>query len=166
MTLFEFTTEKSVQNWHTENDVVMGGVSESQVTCALEALAQGGAARFSGEVSLENGGGFAQILYDKSVLDLTGFQGLELFVKGDDQTYELRLETDAERVAYAQSLPAKGEWSRVQLAFTDFSATHHGDAVPNAPELNLGAVRTVGFLIGDNQEGRFELLIGEVKAYE
>ena len=163
MTLFEFTTEKSVASWHTENDVVMGGVSKSRITYAAETAPEG-AASFSGEVSLENGGGFAQILYDRSTFDLTGFRGVELFVKGDGQTYELRFETDAQRVSYAQSFVAEGEWSRIQLPFADFNATHHGNPVPDAPELNLGAVRTVGFLIGE-QQGRFELLIGEVKAY-
>ncbi len=164
MTLFEFSTEKSVKSWHTENDVVMGGVSKSQITHVTETEPEG-AARFSGEVSMENDGGFAQILYDQSTPDLTGFQGVELFVKGDDQTYELRFETDAKRVSYAQSFVAKSEWLRVQLPFADFSATHHGNPVPDAPKLNLAAVRTVGFLIGNEQEGHFELLIGEVKAY-
>lgn len=165
MVLFDFTTEKSVQSWHTENDVVMGGVSQSQITYAQDAE-QKGVAKFSGDVSLENGGGFAQILYDETTLDLNGFEGVELYVKGDDQTYELRFETDAERVSYAQSFQAKSEWGHVQLAFADFKATHHGNAVPDAPDLNLGAIRTVGFLIGDQQEGRFELHIGEVKAYK
>ena len=164
MVLFEFTTEKSVRSWHTENDVVMGGVSQSQIT--YENAEQKGVAKFSGNVSLENGGGFAQILYDETTLDLTGFEGVELYVKGDDQTYELRFETDAERVSYAQSFVAKGEWERVKLAFADFRATHHGNAVPDAPDLNLGAIRTVGLLIGENQEGRFELLISEVEAYK
>ena len=102
-------------------------------------------AKFSGVVSLDNGGGFAQILYDKSAFDLSGFRGLELFVKGDAQSYELRLETDADRVSYAHSFVAEREWSRVQLAFADFNATHHGNPVPDAPELNLEVVRTVGF---------------------
>ena len=164
MILFEFTTEKSVRNWHTEDDVVMGGMSQSQITYAQDA--QKGVAKFSGDVSLENGGGFAQILYDETTLDLTGFEGVELYVKGDDQTYELRFETDAERVSYAQSFQATSGWERVQLAFADFGATHHGNAVPDAPDLNLGAIRTVSFLIGDNQEGHFELHIGEVKAYK
>ena len=60
----------------------------------------------------------------------------------------------------------KANGRRMRLAFADFRATHHGNAVPDAPDLNLGAVRTVGLLIGDNQEGRFELLISEVEAYK
>ena len=164
MTLFEFQTEKSVQSWYTENDVVMGGVSNSRMSYANEE--QGGVARFSGEVSLENNGGFAQVQYDKTDFDLTGFQGVELHVKGDAQTYQLRFKTDAERVTYAQSFTARDEWQRVQLPFADFAPTFHGEDVPDAPDLNLAAVQTVSLFIGDKQEGKFELLVDEVNAYE
>ncbi len=165
MTLFDFTSEKEVQQWHTENDVVMGGVSNSQVTHVSEASGQQGLARFSGHVSLENDGGFAQIIYDEKTLDLSGSQGIELHVRGDKQTYQLRLETDADRVAYAHSFTTSDEWQRIQLAFADFEATFHGEDVPDAPALNLASIRTVGFLIGDKQEGEFALLIDAVRTY-
>ena len=165
MILFDFSDKARVQQWHTENDVVMGGVSNSQVTYVSEEDGQKGLARFSGHVSLENNGGFAQILCDEKTLDLSGYQGIELHVRGDQQTYQLRLETDADRVAYAQSFTAKDEWQRIRLAFADFEATFRGEDVPNAPELNLASVRTVGFLIGNGEETDFELLIDTVEAY-
>ncbi len=165
MTLFDFSDEPRVQQWHTENDVVMGGVSTSQVTYVSEAGGQQGLARFSGHVSLENDGGFAQILYDKKTLDLSGFQGIELHMRGDQQTYQLRLETDADRVAYAQSFTASNEWQRVRLPFADFEATFRGEDVPDAPELNIASIRTMGFLIGNGEETDFELLIDAVEAY-
>lgn len=164
MILFDFASEQAVQQWHTENDVVMGGVSSSQVSYLAEEGKQKGMARFAGEVSLENNGGFAQILYDQKTLDLSGFEGVELHVRGDQQTYQLRLETDAKRAAYAHSFEAKNTWQRVRLAFADFEPTFRGEAVPDAPALNLAAIRTVGFLIGE-QEGPFALLIDTVKAY-
>lgn len=165
MTLFDFANEESVQQWHTENDVVMGGVSSSQVTYVSKEGEQKGWARFTGKVSLENDGGFAQILYDKKTLDLTGFQGIVLHVRGDSKAYQLRLETDADRVAYARSFETKDEWQRIRLDFADFEPTFHGEDVPDAPALNLAAIRTVGFLIGDEQEGTFTLLIDAVRAY-
>ncbi len=165
MILFDFSDKESVQQWHTENDVVMGGVSNSQVTYVSEKDGQQGLARFSGHVSLENDGGFAQILYDEKTLNLSGSEGIELYVRGDNQTYQLRLETDANRVAYAQSFRTKDEWQRVRLSFADFKATFRGEYVPDAPELNLASIRTVGFLIGNGEEADFELLIDTVEAY-
>ncbi len=164
MTLFEFKTQKSVSSWHPENDVVMGGVSNSALTYVQDAH-ETGVGRFSGNVSLENGGGFAQVLYDKTVLDLTGFQGVTLHIKGDNKTYELRFETDAERVSYSQSFVAEDGWRELKLDFADFDPTFHGEAVVDAPALNLAAVRTVGFLIANEQAGTFSLLINEVTAY-
>ena len=167
MTLFTFDNEPDVESWHTENDVIMGGVSNSQVTYVSETAGkEKGVARFTGQVSLENNGGFAQILYDQNTLNLTGFKGIELHVRGDNQTYQLRFETTAERVTYAHSFETKAEWQRIRLAFADFKSTFHGEPVPDAPKLDRAAIRTVGFLIGDQQEGEFELLINEVKAYE
>ena len=165
MTLFDFTNEESVQQWRTQNDGVMGGVSSSQVTYLAEEGQQKGIARFVGEVSLENDGGFAQILYDRKVFDLTGHEALELHLRGDQQTYQLRLETDAKRVAYAQSFRAENTWQRVRLAFADFKPTFRGEDVPDAPALNLASVRSIGFLIGDKQKGPFALLIDAVRAY-
>ena len=164
MTLLEFKTPKSVQSWRPENDVVMGGVSSSALTYAVDPD-ENGAGRFSGAVSLANGGGFAQVVCDKTSFDLRGFQGVLVRVKGDDKTYELRLETDAERVTYAQAFIAANRWQEVRLAFADFEPTFHGKAVLDAPALNLEAIRTVSFLIAGEQAGDFELLIGEVKTY-
>lgn len=146
MTLFEFATEKSVQNWYTLDDVVMGGVSQSKMD-----YAEGGTARFSGRLSLEQGGGFASVRYDKTVFDLGGYEGLELRVKGDGKTYQLRLHTDVPRVAYAQHFRAAGDWTTIQLPFTDFKPTFRGRDVPSAPPLNRSVVREVGLMLADGQ---------------
>ncbi|CAN5734218.1 CIA30 family protein [soil metagenome] len=160
MTLFEFTTEKSAQNWHAVDDVVMGGVSRSKLD-----VAEGGTARFSGRLSLEQGGGFASVRYDKTAFDLGGYEGLELRVKGDAKTYQLRLHTDAPRVAYAQPFHAASDWTTLRLPFADFIPTFRGRDVPSAPPLNRSAVREVGMMLADKQAGDFELLIGFIRAY-
>lgn len=54
--LLDFDDAADVRLWTSVNDVVMGGVSRSEVT-----QAQPGIARFSGIVSLENSGGFASV---------------------------------------------------------------------------------------------------------
>ena len=51
-TLFTFNNAPDVEPWYTENDVVMGGVSSSQIT-HTEEEGIGGVARFTGNVSLE-----------------------------------------------------------------------------------------------------------------
>jgi len=159
VTLFEFSTEKSVLNWYPQNDTVMGGVSNSQMQ-----FKKTGIACFSGNVSLENNGGFAQVKYDKTSFNLNNHKELELRVKGDNKTYQLRLQTDAERVSYAHTFFAASDWTSIKLAFEDFKPSFRGRDVPNAPLLNLSEIRSIGFLLSDKQDGPFELLIDSVKA--
>ncbi len=159
MTLFEFTTEKSVINWYAQNDTVMGGISNSRMSYKEKAIA-----RFSGNLSLENNGGFAQVKYDKTSFNLSNYKELELRGKGDDKTYQLRLQTDAKRISYGQSFFAASDWTSIKLAFENFKPSFRGRDVPNAPALNLAEIRAVSFMLSDKQEGPFELLIDSVKA--
>lgn len=161
MTLFDFSSEQAVNQWHTENDVVMGGKSSSQIDHAPDE----NALRFTGDVSLENDGGFAQILFSEKTLDLSEYEGLELHVKGDNKTYQLRLEKDPEEAAYAHSFEATNTWQPIKLAFADLEATYHGEDVPDAPPLDLANINTLGILIGGGVEGTFELHIGAINAY-
>ena len=160
MILFEFSSPKGTANWYDQNDTVMGGVSSSAMTYTNE-----GVAKFAGEVSLENNGGFAQVQYDKTGFDLNGYEGLELRIEGAPKTYQLRLNTDANRISYSQSFQASDEWMTVQLPFKAFSGVYRGRSVPDAPPLNLSDIRRVGLMISDKQEGNFELLIDHIRAY-
>ena len=53
--LFEFKTTQEFESWRIVNDGVMGGLSDSQIEWNEEK----GTLSFSGNVSLENYGGFA-----------------------------------------------------------------------------------------------------------
>ena len=66
MNIFTFTP-KEVEKWEIENDTVMGGKSESQINHITSE--SGDMMKFSGHVSLENNGGFAQTqaLYDEGL---------------------------------------------------------------------------------------------------
>lgn len=160
MTLFEFASEKGVQNWYSLDDTIMVGVSSSQMS-----YAEGGIAKFHGEVSLENNGGFASVRYDKTSFDLCDYSGVEIRVKGDNKTYQFRLGTNAPRIAYAQPFHAPNEWTTVQLPFTNFKPTFRGRAMPSAPELNSSSIQEVTFMLASKQAGSFELFIDWVKAY-
>jgi monofunctional biosynthetic peptidoglycan transglycosylase len=160
VTLFEFSSEKSVLSWYSQNDTVMGGVSSSQMTFFNDSIA-----KFSGRVSLENNGGFAQVKYDKTRFDLKEFNGLELRIKGDNKTYQLRLQTDAGQIAYSASLLASSDWQTLRLAFADFKPTFRGRDVLGAPRLNQSSINAVALMVSDKQTGEFELLIDYIKAF-
>jgi Complex I intermediate-associated protein 30 (CIA30)/NAD(P)H-binding len=133
--LFDFTqpiTELQ-STWGAVDDVVMGGVSESNIRLerntqsstdlqstwgAVDDVVMGGVSEsgirletnyavFSGNVSTENSGGFASVRtrnFDPS-LNLSNYQGIELRVKGDGQRYKLfvRTEDKWDGIGYAHS---------------------------------------------------------------
>jgi hypothetical protein len=132
--LFDFThpTIDLQATWGAVDDVVMGGVSESGIRL------REGAAVFSGNVSIENSGGFASVRtrnFDP-VLNLSNYQGIELRVKGDGQRYKLFLRTEAQwdGVGYAHSFDTiAGEWMTIQIPFKDLVPIFRAKTVNNAP---------------------------------
>ncbi len=82
----DFEDEAAEPVWSAENDGVMGGVSTGG------AVIRDGTLVFTGSLSLENNGGFAQVQIQDLGFDLSGKEGVKLRVMGDGRTYELRLE--------------------------------------------------------------------------
>jgi hypothetical protein len=131
--------------WAIVNDGVMGGRSSSQVE-----RTEAGTLRFSGHVSLENSGGFASTRTELGPLDLSGFRGLALRVRGDGRRYQLRLRMDPrDPIAYK----------------AEFQPTFRGRRPLGAPPLDPGALGQLGFLIADEREGPFRLEVDWIAAH-
>lgn len=58
LVIIDFSPDSNLRDWEVEDDVVMGGRSEGAFS-----LNQEGNAVFSGNVSLENDGGFSSVMY-------------------------------------------------------------------------------------------------------
>lgn len=134
--------------WEFFADTVMGGVSTGQVS--QESIAGRSATRLTGEVSLENNGGFVQMAFDinpdGSNFDSSAYHGIEIDVLGNDDVYDLRLRTsDLTRPwqSYRTSFKATSDWSTVKLAFTDF-APHKTDVPFDARHLRRIGVLGIG----------------------
>lgn len=159
MTLFEFATPKGVIPWTPLNDMVMGGVSEGR----LEFL-PGGGARFWGEVSLANGGGFAQVKYSKTRFDLSRFRVVALSVKGDGRTYQLRFQTSVPDIAYRQIFSTTANWQDVTLELGHFEPVYRGRLIRGAPPLDRSDICSVALMIAGEQAGAFELCVRRIWA--
>ena len=82
-------------DWEYVADTVMGGVSSGQLTQA--GVAGKSTARLTGKVLLDNNGGFIQMVFDLDegqTVDVSGWRGIEIDVRGNGATYEMRLRTD------------------------------------------------------------------------
>jgi Complex I intermediate-associated protein 30 (CIA30)/NAD(P)H-binding len=159
--LFDFTqpTADLQMTWGSVDDVVMGGVSASNIRLstdlqstwgAVDDVVMGGVSEsgirldtnyavFSGNVSTENSGGFASVRtrnFNPS-LNLSNYEGIELRVKGDGQRYKLfvRTEDKWDGIGYAHSFDTSAnEWLTIQVPFRDlvpiFRAKTVNDAAP------------------------------------
>jgi NADH dehydrogenase [ubiquinone] 1 alpha subcomplex assembly factor 1 len=162
--ILDFSLPGEEKRWEITTDEVMGGVSQSQMS-----ITSNKTAIFHGEVSLENYGGFASIRTRPQEYQLDGYAGLSLRVKGDGKKYRLRLRTDDafEGIAYQAGFATQSEkWITVHLPFNEFIPVFRGRAVPDAPKLEAGHIRRIGFRIADKQAGPFTLEIEWVKAYK
>ena len=77
-----------MENWQRLDDVIMGGQSESN----LQAAADNSGAVWQGTLRVE-GGGFCGARSRSLSLNLGGFDGIAMRVRGDGQTYKLNLKT-------------------------------------------------------------------------
>lgn len=131
--------------WELVADRVMGGVSNG--TMRREVVQDREAIHMQGDVSLENNGGFLQIVLDLAPdgapIDASRWAGIELDLIGNDESYNLHLRTaDVARPwqSYRQSFIARPEWQTLRLPFADFEA-HRIDA-----PLDLSTLRRIGIV--------------------
>ncbi|MCA8865514.1 MULTISPECIES: CIA30 family protein [unclassified Halomonas] len=157
-----FNSRNEQQRWYSVDDGVMGGVSRSGF-CVTD-----GVGRFQGEVSLENGGGFASVRREPNGFEptLADAQGIALTVRGDGRTYQLRLKStalgdaSAYRVKFA---PDQDAWETLHFSWDAFEAVQRGTVLSDAPAITPSEIHQLGFLIADRTSGAFCL---EVKHIE
>lgn len=151
-----FTFDGRGPAWYSVNDDVMGGVSSSKV------IADTGAQRlvFSGNLSLENNGGFASARSPRSNYDLTRYDGIILRLRGDGNTYQFRVRTGetGAQINYTTWFETEpGSWKEIYIPFAEMTPIYRGAEVRQAPALDPGAIRSFGFMLAGKQAGEFFL---------
>lgn len=133
------------QPWEFVSDTVMGGNSSGRI----EKLSVDGrvATRLTGDVSLENNGGFVQMAFDIHAdgrpFDASDWNAVEVDVFGNDEEYDFRLRTanlTRPWQSYRASFAAPRQWTTILIPFVDFKA--HKTDIP----LDVTRVRRMGIL--------------------
>jgi hypothetical protein len=140
--LFDFRTSDTTalqEVWGAVDDVVMGGVSASGVALLP------GYARFAGNVSTANSGGFASVRTRnfEPPFNLQGWQGVRLVLRGDGQRYKviLRNSSSWDSRAYCHSVDTEpDQWMVVDIPFSAFIATFRAKTQPTAPPLDATSI--------------------------
>ena len=150
-------TEKNIglNNWNIVNDDVMGGVSKSYLSLNDE-----NNLIFSGNVSLDNNGGFASSRMSLSTQSLNGIKSFKIKFRGDGNIYKLRLRQNNMRASYSSDFKSiKDKWVEVNIPVEDFIPTWRGYSYNNYPALDIEKINSLGIHISDKQEGEFKLEI-------
>lgn len=157
-TLFDFSSDTPPTAWQVEDDTVMGGRSQGQLE-----MTDDGHARFYGEVSLENDGGFSSIRHTfDSEVDVSDAEVFLVRLHGDGKDYTLRVQSQPDQNYYYQaSFPTSGDWETVRIPFAEMSAVYHGEPV-DVPNFSGGPVHELQLLIGNKKAQDFAILIDRI----
>lgn len=148
--------------WMVIDDTVMGGISNSKL------LLQSRALLFTGEVSLENNGGFASFRAPFEFQQNNVHQ-LVVKVKGDGKQYQLRLRVDDywDGPAFVHNFQtSEGKEQELVLTAKDFDLMFRGRYLNSPKPFTFGDVRSIGFMIAGKQAGNFQLQIQKISAMQ
>ncbi|GAB3221094.1 CIA30 family protein [Mycolicibacterium hippocampi] len=150
--------------WTTVNDPVMGGLSTSRITF------DNGGLLFSGNISLENNGGFASARSPQNS-DIgrraTGARSLRVHATGDGNTYVLKVGIEGQPWSYIQRFPTQAAVQRIyELPVGGFQPVGMRlDPAPDAPQtLDPSGINQLSVYILDEQQGPFEITVSAIDA--
>lgn len=150
--------------WRGVSDNVMGGIS--QATIAHMVQGEENCLRLTGEVRLENNGGFIQaalaLTRDGGTLDASKYSGIRLTVQGNDERYSVHLRTtDNTRPwqSYRAHFMAGREAQSVDIPFSKF------EPYRIETPLDVTKLRRIG-LVAIGRQFEADLQICRVEFYE
>ena len=159
----DFTEQIVRSQWGVTNDDVMGGISTSKISVSEENVLV-----FSGEVSLENNGGFASLRSPIDDYDFSDYEGFLLKIKGDGKTYNLSFRQTKYFTGYNYTQKFQTEndnWQIVKLPFKDFKLKYYGREVSNSEPPDKSNIKQISILISDKQQGPFRIEIEWIGLY-
>ncbi|QDL10846.1 NADH:ubiquinone oxidoreductase [Brasilonema octagenarum UFV-E1] len=173
---FDFTKPSTeLKNiWGAVDDVVMGGVSQSQIQLVEQT------ALFAGNVSTANSGGFASVRTKNFAppFNLSGYEGVELRLKGDGKRYKFLMRTEAQwdGVAYSYSFNTEANtWMNVRIPFAQMIAVFRAKTVKDSPQIDQSKICSFQLMLSKFEydgelnpqfsPGGFALEVESMKAY-
>jgi uncharacterized protein YbjT (DUF2867 family) len=174
--IFDFTniSQELKNTWGALDDVVMGGVSASNMQFAEDT------ALFTGNVSTANSGGFASVRTTNFTppFNLSGYEGIELRVRGDGKRYKIFLRTEAvwDGIGYGYSFDTVANtWIDVRISFADLIPVFRAKTVKDCPPIEKSKIRSFQLMLSKFEydgalnpkfsDGGFSLQLQSIKAY-
>ncbi|MBL8756980.1 MAG: CIA30 family protein [Phycisphaerae bacterium] len=155
---------KATGEWRVVLDGVMGGRSTGAVV-----RKESGTLEFSGNLSLENNGGFSQIRSAVSGDLFAGMHGIEITVRGDGRDYNFDIRCTHARVmagGFQRTFTTQdGKWTTLRMPFEDFRLHSFGRLVSGAPPIVPTSIESIGITLSDKKPGPFMLEVASIRAF-
>ncbi|MGL5077333.1 MAG: CIA30 family protein, partial [Waterburya sp.] len=174
--IFDFTYPNTdlKETWGAIDDVVMGGVSQSNIRLADNK------AIFTGIVSTDNNGGFASVRtrnFDPPI-DLSDYAGIELKVIGDGKRYKFitRCEGQWDGIGYCYSFDTVYDFpTTIRIPFEELIPVFRAKTVSEASKFNASQVYSMQLMLSKFEydgelnpkfePGSFSLQVESITAY-
>ncbi len=163
----KFLLNSSIMNsekkWRIVNDGVMGGLSSSEAT-----VNDKDKIIFTGNISLENNGGFTSLRSQINNFNFENFSGIEININGGGKNFSISMKETAEFTGYyytAQFATNVDDYSLINIPFDQFKLKYFGKEISSQNKIPLNKIKQVSILIGDEQSGNFIAEIDYVKLY-
>ncbi len=156
----EFAT--GIKGWRTVLDGVMGGLSTGKI-----AQSEPGILKFTGELSLDNNGGFSQTQTSVPVGTFADQKGVVVRLRGDGRRYQFDVRCSNVRMmagSFQLQFDTKPDtWLVLELPFQDFKLYSFGQLVRNPAKLRPENVESVGITLADKKAGSFAIEIDYIR---
>ena len=155
--LFDFANPDAADGWNVTNDTVMGGVSSGELAWSDAVMV------FTGELSLDNNGGFASIrsprIDPQQAVTWANSVGLGLEIDGDGRTWTVEVRTDDDSGGWISPIATLPDGSTdEELPWASFvPVTRFLDPRETDERLDPSQIVTVAFYLVDGIEGPFRL---------
>ncbi|MBE0572076.1 MAG: CIA30 family protein [Ignavibacteriaceae bacterium] len=159
----DFTDKNVRSQWGVTNDDVMGGVSSSKISTGENDVLV-----FSGNVSLDNNGGFASLRSPIDDYNLSAYDRILIKVKGDGKTFSLSFRQTKYFTGFnftQRFQTEKDKWQTIKLPFNNFKLKYYGREVTNSELPDKSSIKQLSILISDKQQGPFKIEIEWIGLY-
>lgn len=156
--IFNFNHNTNISDWKIVDDVVMGGRSNG--TFKIDSDGNG---VFSGDVSLENNGGFSSVRYQFEKINTTKDSKVIIRLKGDGKEYQFRIKNNRNTYySYITNFKTNGDWENIIINLKDLYPSFRGQTM-NISNFTGNSIEEIVFLIGNKKNESFNLILDKIE---
>lgn len=156
--IFDFSSTSDTRNWRIVDDIVMGGRSNGNFS-----ISEDGHGVFSGEISLENNGGFSSVRYGADDIPVDTNSAIRIRFRGDGKNYQFRIKHKRRyEYSYVHEFKTSGNWQTIEIPIGSMYPVYRGRRM-DRPNFDYDSIEELTFLIGNGRPQTFRLLIDKIE---